>query len=139
RELWELFEKEYLSLQGAYVYRSHELATPRDKPDVQRLTLKLTSGGQGAVLQGQGNGPIDALVNALGLKFDVLSFEEHSVGTGSDARAVACVEITTRRVTLFGVGMHVNTITASLLAVLSAVNRAMARGLIDDAMRAAGS
>jgi len=138
-ELWDLFEKEYLSPQETYyVYRSHELATPRDKPDVQRLTLKLSSGGQGAVLQGQGNGPIDALVNALGLKFDVLSFEEHSVGSGSNARAVACVEITTPgRVTLFGVGMHVNTITASLLAVLSAVNRAMARGLMDDTMMAA--
>ena len=60
------------------------------------------------------------------------------MGSGSDARAVAFVEITTpARATLFGVGMHENIVTASLLAVLSAVNRALQRGLLDDSMPAA--
>jgi 2-isopropylmalate synthase len=137
--IWTLFEKEYLATdEDLYAYRSHQLVTGKTQPNVERLTLKLRCHGQGAVLQGEGNGPIDALVNALGLRFDVLSFEEHSIGSGSDARAVAFVEITTgARVTLFGVGMHENIVTASLLAVLSAVNRAMRRGLVDDAMPAA--
>jgi 2-isopropylmalate synthase len=92
------------------------------------------------VLSGRGNGPIDALIDALGLSCDVLSYEEHSIGTGSGARAVAFVEVTTpSRVTLFGVGIHGNIVTASLLAVLSAVNRATARGLLDDTMQAAGT
>jgi 2-isopropylmalate synthase len=70
--------------------------------------------------------------------FDVLSYEEHSMGSGSDARAVAFVEITTpARATLFGVGLHENIVTASLMAVLSAVNRALERGLLDDSMPAA--
>jgi 2-isopropylmalate synthase len=74
-------------------------------------------------------------VDALGFKIDVLSFEEHSIGSGSDARAVAFVEITTpARVTLFGVGIHENIVTASLLAVFSGVNRALLRGLVDDSM-----
>jgi 2-isopropylmalate synthase len=61
------------------------------------------------------------------LPFDVLSYEEHSRGQGSGAKAVAYIEITTRaRRTLFGAGMHSNIITASLLAILSAVNRAIA-------------
>jgi 2-isopropylmalate synthase len=67
------------------------------------------------------------MVKAIGLPFDVLSYEEHSRGQGSAAQAVSYIEITTRsRRTLFGAGMHPNIITASLLAVLSAVNRAIA-------------
>jgi 2-isopropylmalate synthase len=45
--------------------------------------------------------------------------------------AVSYIEITTRsRRTLFGAGMHSNIITASLLAVVSAVNRAIASGAL---------
>jgi 2-isopropylmalate synthase len=140
-EIWNLFETEYIQQPDAtYEYRSHQMATSQDGKDGERLSIKLVYSGQGAVLTGTGNGPIDALINALGLRCDVLSYEEHSIGTGSNARAVAFVEITTAsRVTLFGVGVHQNIVTASMLAVLSAVNRAMQRGLLDDHMPAAGA
>jgi len=134
-QIWALFQKEYLADDGVYVYGAHQLSSLRDHQNVERLTLKLKCNGQGALLHGEGNGPIDAIVDALGLRFDVLSYEEHSVGTGSGAKALAFVEITTpARATLFGVGYHENIVTASLLAVLSAVNRALQRGLLDDAM-----
>ena len=134
-DIWTLFKSEYLEQDAAYSYVSHQLATVREHPEVQKLTLRLRRNGQGTLLNGEGNGPIDALVDALGFRFDVLSYEEHSIGTGSNARAMSCVEITTpARATLFGVGMHENIVTASLLAVLSAVNRALQRNLLDDAM-----
>jgi 2-isopropylmalate synthase len=137
-QIWSLFGQEYLGENGTYVYGGHQLSPLREQQNVERLTLKLKCDGQGALLHGEGNGPIDAIVNALGLRFDVLSYEEHSMGSGSDARAVAFVEITTpARATLFGVGLHENIVTASLMAVLSAVNRALQRGLLDDAMPAA--
>jgi 2-isopropylmalate synthase len=89
-------------------------------------------GGRATQRVGRGNGPIDALVHALGLPIDVLSFEERSIGNGSEARAAAFIEITTpSRVTLFGIGIHANLITASIQAVLSAVRRAAGRGLLD--------
>ena len=134
-DIWALFKNEYLEQDAAYSYVSHQLATVREHPEVQKLTLRLRRNGQGTLLNGEGNGPIDALVDALGFRFDVLSYEEHSIGTGSNARAMSCVEITTpARATLFGVGMHENIVTASLLAVLSAVNRALQHNLLDDAM-----
>ena len=137
-QIWSLFEREYLGENGAYVYGGHQLSPVREHQNVERLTLKLKCNGQGALLHGDGNGPIDAIVDALGLRFDVLSYEEHSMGSGSDARAVAFVEITTpARTTLFGVGLHENIVTASLMAILSAVNRALQRGLLDDSMPAA--
>jgi 2-isopropylmalate synthase len=139
-EIWSLFETEYLKQNGAYDYRSHQLTTAQDGSDNEKLSIKLSYRGQGALFNGTGNGPISALIDALGLQCDVLSYEERSMGSDSNALAVAFVEITTpARVTLFGVGMHRNIVSASLLAVLSAVNRAFEQGVLSDAMPAASA
>jgi 2-isopropylmalate synthase len=131
-EIWSLFEREYLQADGSdFQYRGHQLITAQDGSDGELLSLQLVRNGLPLLLTGRGNGPIDALVHALGLPFDVLAFEEKSMGFGSEARAAAFVEITTpSRVTLFGVGVHANTVTASILAVISAVRRAVARDLL---------
>jgi 2-isopropylmalate synthase len=129
QEIWDLFSREYFAASRPYAYRAHQLAASTDGADHERLTLQVENAGQLETWLGQGSGPIDAMVNATALPFDVLSYEEHSRGKGSGAQAVSYIEITTRsRRTLFGAGMHPNIITASLLAVLSAVNRAIALG-----------
>jgi 2-isopropylmalate synthase len=131
QELWDLFTKEYLAARQPFVYRSHQLAASTDGADTERLSLQVENSGRLETWHGQGSGPIDAMVKAIGLPFDVLSYEEHSRGEGSGAKAVSYIEITTRsRRTLFGAGMHSNIITASLLAILSAVNRAVAVGAL---------
>jgi len=131
KELWDLFTQEYLAPRPPIVYRSHQLAASTDGADTERLSLQVECDGRLETWLGQGSGPIDAMVEAVGLPFDVLSYEEHSRGQGSAAKAVSYIEITTRsRRTLFGAGMHPNIITASLLAILSAVNRAIAQGAL---------
>ena len=131
-QIWSLFEAEYLARDGQWQYLGHQMVTADDGSDRERLTVDLQVNGRTHRLAGEGNGPIDALVRALELPIDVLSYEEKSMGHGSQARAAAFIEITTTsRVTLFGVGLHANTLTASILAVLSAVRRAAARGLLD--------
>src|SRR5580658_35965 len=131
QELWELFRREYLSPHVPYVYRSHQLSASTDGADTERLSLQIERDGRIETRLGQGSGPIDAMVASIGLPCDVLSYEEHSRGKGSAAMAVSYIEITTRsRRTLFGAGMHPNIITASLLAILSAVNRAIALGAL---------
>ena len=135
-DIWALFHREYSA--GSYAYQSHQLTASKERAGVEQLTLRVRCDGQLAVLRGEGNGPIDALVHALALGFDVLSYEEHSMGRGSNARAVAFVEIATpSRITLWGAGIHENIVTASLLAVISAVNRALRRGALDHAMQPA--
>jgi 2-isopropylmalate synthase len=81
-------------------------------------------------LEGQGNGPIDALFTALctrfGLSLTLSDYQEHAVGTGSDAVAAAYVEVSDpagRR--FFGAGRHASSVMASLGAVVSAVNRSL--------------
>ena len=131
QELWDLFTREYLAPRPPFVYRAHQLAASTDGADSERLSLQVERDGRLETWLGQGSGPIDAMVAAVGLPFDVLSYEEHSRGKGSAANAVSYIEITTRsRRTLFGAGMHPNIITASLLAILSAVNRAIAQGAL---------
>jgi 2-isopropylmalate synthase len=125
-DLWALFEAEYLSPEGLFTYLSHQLVTSGDGNDRERIVLRLAENGREIALQGSGAGPIDAAIHALGLPIDVAGFDEHSCGTGSDAHAVAYVELSVPGGgSLFGVGRHPNIVTASLLAVLSAVNRAI--------------
>ncbi len=136
-EIFALFEREYLATQSPLHYRSHQLTASVDGADSERISLQIDRNGAPVTLEGAGSGPIDAIVKALGLPIDVQSYVEHSRGTGSGAVAVAYVEVSAGRGTLFGVGSHANIITASLLAVVSAANRAIARGLVD--LKAASS
>jgi 2-isopropylmalate synthase len=131
RELWDLFEAEYLAAAGPMVYRSHQLTTSGDGADRERMTLQIQDAGAPVILHGSGTGPIDAAVRALNLPIDVVGYREHSCGTGSDALAVAYVEVSTAEgVELFGVGRHSNIITASLLALISGINRAFRSGAL---------
>src|SRR5271167_4290445 len=131
QELWDLFNREYIDPRMPFVYRSHQLAASTDGADTERITLQVENDGRLETWLGQGSGPIDAMVKAIALPFDVLSYEEHSRGQGSAANAVSYIEVTTRsRRTLFGAGVHPNIITASLLAIVSAVNRAIAQGAL---------
>ncbi len=137
-EIWQLFEAEYLASDGPWVYRSHQLAASADRADRERIALHLQRGATPAIVHGAGSGPIDAAVHALGLPIDVVGYDEHSCGTGSDALAVAYVEISIPTgATLFGAGRHPNIVTASLLALLSAVNRALRSGALPHPAREA--
>jgi 2-isopropylmalate synthase len=78
-------------------------------------------------LQGGGNGPIDAFVNALGLDIKLMDYHEHAIGSGANAQAACYVELRLANgPTLFGAAIDSNIVTASFKAVLSAVNRQLA-------------
>jgi 2-isopropylmalate synthase len=82
-------------------------------------------------LTGEGNGPIAAFVNAINelpQDFDVrvLDYHEHALSSGGDAIAAAYVECAVGDQVLWGVGLDPNIVTASLKAVISAVNRGTA-------------
>ncbi|WP_411431762.1 2-isopropylmalate synthase [Halotalea alkalilenta] len=86
-------------------------------------------GPQGGLsVSGRGNGPLSALVHGLrgqGFDIDVIDYHENSRGQGADAEAIAFVELRAAGRPVFGVGLHVNTTTATLIAALSALSRAM--------------
>ncbi|TFI53987.1 2-isopropylmalate synthase [Mastigocladus laminosus UU774] len=128
-DIWQLFEQEYLQVCTPMKYMTHHLSETEDYSGVQNIAVRLQQDEKMITVQGQGNGPIDAFVNALGLDIQIHHYEERSRNTGSNADAIACVEIASNFIpgTLHGVGIHANIVTASILAILSAVNRALQR------------
>ena len=87
----------------------------------------VTRDGKEQKLIGEGNGPIAAFVHglkdSLGVEMDVVDYHEHSLTAGADAQAVAYVEtVGPDNRTRWGVGVHPSILTASLHAVLSALN-----------------
>lgn len=85
--------------------------------------------GERRTVEGRGNGPIDAYVDALRRAYRIdlalTDFHEHAVGRGADATAIAFVQMTKPDGTaVHGAGMDPSIVTASLKAVTSAVNRA---------------
>ena len=96
------------------------------------MTATVRKNGMDAAIEGEGNGPIDAYVDALkkdsGKDIKVFSYSEHSVGGGSDASAIAFVETEVDGKHLYGIGQDPNIVSASLIAVTCAVNRAIRTG-----------
>ncbi len=121
-ELWRIFDTEYLTNAARDGSR-----LKLQSADVATGQFSVVLDGVERCLEGSGNGPIAAFVTALaeaGVDLRVLDYHEHALGTGEDARAAAYVEIASGDSVVWGVGWDPNILTASLYAVVSAVNRA---------------
>ena len=126
-ELMDAFTEHYLGVTEpfALVSYSHESGEEGD-----RLAARVRHDGEGIVVTGEGNGPIAALVHGLeqrlGIEIDVRDYHEHAMSKGEDATAAAYVEADVDDEAFWGVGIHPSIVTASLRAVVNAVNRAHA-------------
>lgn len=129
-ELWALFEDEYLPTEGAPWgrFRLKGLSQTSVMNEDVQLTVMITDRGEEVELKGHGNGPIAAFCNILqnyGVDVRVLDFHEHALSAGGDASAAAYLECAIGGDVFWGVGVDPNTTTASLKAVVSAINRAI--------------
>jgi len=129
QEIHDVFVREYIN-RDTPVKLDHFRTTERDSQVKCEATIR--QDGKPTKLTGTGNGPIDAFVNALGAtglpKFEVLSYAEHSLGKGAEARAVSYIQIKTARgLTCFGAGIDTNIEFASIKALMSALNRSLAQ------------
>ena len=133
-ELWKIFEDEYLPAPsnswGRFTFDSIAQSSQTGK-DVS-LTVELTDAGKKEKLTGTGNGPIAAFVEILNSHLAktpvrVLDYYEHALSSGGDASAAAYLECEVGGKTYWGVGIDPSTTTASLKAVVSAVNRGLGK------------
>jgi 2-isopropylmalate synthase len=127
--LWEIFADEYLpnpaNAWGRLALRRHHTSTSVDGE--HSIEVAVTLDGQDRTLTGSGNGPIAAFIAALGaagIDVRVLDYAEHARSSGEDASAASYVECAVGNTVFWGVGIDPNIVTASLRAVVSAVNRA---------------
>ena len=133
--LWEIFQAEYHRPSSPWQYLSHQstqLENGRSQLSVQTGNLNPLS------LAAEGNGPIDAFINALNDKLsdrlgkvEIRHYEERSLSPSSEesseqssqSQAITLVEIATKLGTFYGIGIHTSIVIASFNAILSAINR----------------
>jgi 2-isopropylmalate synthase len=126
-DIWESFKHEYVEREVPLELDGYRIASGDDG---ERIEAVIRHAGSEREVAGEGNGPLDAFVRAIcdatGIDARVLDYEEHALGSGSDARAAAYVQVEIGEQTSWGVAVHHSIVTASLRAVVSAVNRALA-------------
>jgi 2-isopropylmalate synthase len=130
--IWETFQAEYLGRTAPLRLNSVHTSSAAGEKD--QLTVNVYVDEQLHELDGTGNGPIAAFVDAInglgalnpawGWDVRVLDYNEHALSSGGDAIAAAYVECVVGGEVRWGVGLDPNIVTASLRAVVSAVNRA---------------
>ncbi|HLV75157.1 MAG TPA: 2-isopropylmalate synthase [Vulgatibacteraceae bacterium] len=131
--MWEIFENEFLAGGPRVGLLAHRTTSRVDEKDAISCDIRID--GEIREIEGIGNGPVSAFEDALssvGIDVRVLDYAEHAMSSGGDARAAAYVECDVRvdggsGTSVWGVGIDGNIVTASLKAILSAVNR-VARG-----------
>ena len=126
-DIWALFEAAYLA-GGGIALADYNLFPEPGAPNQRRIAATVAIDGVERRIEGVGNGPIAAFVDALrrecGIALTVADYREHAIGSGADAQATAYVQIRDGDdETLHGVGIDANIMTASLKAVASAANR----------------
>jgi 2-isopropylmalate synthase len=127
-DIWSLFEETYLRRDGV-VLRDYSLL-PEPRAGERRIAATIVVDGIDRRIEGVGNGPIAAFVDALrrdrDIALNVLDYHEDAVSAGADAQAAAYVQIRDGGdATLYGVGIDSDIITASLRAVASAATRVL--------------
>lgn len=131
KDIWAIFSRTYLETTEPFELTTFGPKQPQGTQDSFEAVVGIRVRGQLRDVRGIGNGPLDACRNAIlsvgSPAFRVVDYTEHARSAGSDAEAIAFVQLeTSDGRLLWGVGIHPNLEFASLRAVFSAVNRAAA-------------
>ena len=128
-DVWDNFQTTYLNESGSYEFIDHNINSKANKDGSQtdEIEINLKVNDEIISLTGTGNGPIDAMVNSIKdyLKLDIKisDYHQHAISAGSDAKAVAYSELLLNGKSVWGVGMHQNTVIAGFESVISGLNR----------------
>jgi len=124
QKLWDVFESNFVRPDGPFTLRRFSTKQVGDTIEAE-LDLSI-EGGREVIVQGVGIGPIDAAIKAfreVGQDVNVKHFESHARGEGSETELVAYLQVESEGTSTFGVGIDKNSQSASILALVAAVNR----------------
>ena len=131
-EIYDVFEQTWLKTKSPLnvleITEKH-MEGERGGPGIEHVAQTATIEwlGKKYVITANGNGPLDAFVNIMkrtsAPQFNITSFSEHSIGSGSDTQAISYVQITKEDGTkVWGVGKSSNVGRAGVAAIVSALN-----------------
>ncbi|WP_242091196.1 2-isopropylmalate synthase [Curtobacterium sp. DN_7.5] len=133
--IWDLFRDEYLPAPvdedkwGRYEIT--KTATSSDFDGTTSLSVAMRVDDGAVTADAVGTGPIDAFLQILagqGITVTLYDYSEHTMSASGDAQAASYVELDVDGTRLWGVGIDADIATASLKAIVSAVNRAVRAG-----------
>lgn len=128
-EIWHVFEEQYLQVSGKFKLDNYSLSSSEDTAGIASdyIEITLSIEGKPLIIYGTGGGPIEAFVSAINSHINesisVSDYHQHSVTSGSDAKAAAYIELTLRGKNEWGAGMDGNTVKASFQAILAGLNK----------------
>jgi 2-isopropylmalate synthase len=127
-EIWDTFQATYLDTVAPLELIDYRVNSTAESAEVVMCTATVRLNGEVKDIVGRGDGPIDAFFHALqqycGINARFLDYHQHARGSGSDTEAVCFIKLANGGdKTAFGVAVHPNTNTASLRAIVSAINR----------------
>lgn len=130
------FDEAFIGATSPLSFNNHTTVAADEQDTLRQLTANVSYQGKERDIDGQGNGPIDAFVNALkshfNVDFRVVDYHQHTTGSGADAQSACYIEIQAGKgATRYGASLNSNIVSASLLAVCSAFNRAVSDGLLE--------
>lgn len=122
-QIYQILQQEYLDACAPFSYCSHSL---QESGGTSTVAVEVEHNGERKTLSGTGKGPLEALVSSLDMDVDIMDYHEHAIGSGSTARAAAYIELRHNgQQSRYGVGVDENITTASIKALLSALNRTL--------------
>ena len=131
-QIVDLFNKEYIAFVGKYKLLKHRFLEEHEEDENHSTRFEgiVSVDGEEKAVTGIGNGPIDAFFQALAgigvVGYEFISYQEHAISKGSDAKAISYIELKVPgNGHIFGVGIHSNINVASLLGIISAINRSL--------------
>ncbi|NND91188.1 MAG: 2-isopropylmalate synthase [Granulosicoccus sp.] len=132
----DAFNRTFIDADEPLKFISHTSVQDENDESLRWLTAVVLVNGKRCEIKGQGNGPIDAFVHAIkshmNVEFRVVDYHQHATGAGADAQSACYFEIQAGKgATRFGAALHSNIVSASLMAVCSAFNRAVHDGLLE--------
>jgi 2-isopropylmalate synthase len=122
-KIWQMYRETYLERTTPLQLIRYTIDSTGDLDKIQATVVY---DGTEREISGQGNGPIAALVHALaevGVDARVLDYHEHALSAGEEAQAAAYLEVAVGGQVLWGCGLSPSITTASLYALVSAINR----------------
>ncbi|MDA9364855.1 2-isopropylmalate synthase [Gammaproteobacteria bacterium] len=128
-EIWHVFEEQYLQVSGKFKLDNYSLSSSEDTAGIasDNIEITLSIEGKPLIIYGTGGGPIEAFVSAINSHINesisVSDYHQHSVTSGSDAKAAAYIELTLQGKNEWGAGMDGNTVKASFQAILAGLNK----------------
>ena len=128
-DIWDNFQKTYLDTVGKYEFLEHNINSQANKDGTQadEINLNLQIDAKKISISGSGNGPLDAMINGINKDLDIdlkiSDYHQHAISSGSDAKAVAYSELIFEEKSVWGVGIHQNTVIAGLKSIICGLNR----------------